>query len=428
MKFVLAVLALPFTALFAFSPEAYPYQRDILIAEHPDKPSIVKIKMDPLLYRHTLGSFRDLRIVDDRHKETSYMLKKDDVHRPAKSIEASPSSYIRKELATINFELPEPFRTDKITLNIQDKNFETSINVYIKAEKGQPFVRVVTAYPIFDFTRELGIRQLSIPLKKTQAIRELMLEYDTQKVTFFYYKYKEYVRPEQYLSIPSVTLYKNPKSDLRYDFTALSLADEQEDTQHQTSSYLFDTRSIPFSLLEVNASEQNYYRLGKLYVGDDKKHWKFIRNFTIAGSTFSTSPEGTAITLPSEIKARYIKIVINDEHNTPIHLQTLTLGTLRTYLYFIALPGKKYRLFFGNPKAKKPGYDLGHIVSEQNVSDALKGTLLQMEQNPSYRQQYALSFQDRIAAHASWLLAGGVLFATLFLLYVALVLLKKSEK
>ena len=122
----------------------------------------------------------------------------------------------------------------------------------------------------------------------------------------------------------------------------------------------------------LNTTDKNYVRRVLVYVNDatTTTSWKLVGQGSISGvSTSLFSGYANRVTYPEQNK-RYIKLAIVNDDNRPLALGTTVLveGPVIS-LIFETRAGENYKLYYGNPKAQTPTYDLTAISSyiEENA-------------------------------------------------------------
>jgi hypothetical protein len=89
------------------------------------------------------------------------------------------------------------------------------------------------------------------------------------------------------------------------------------------------------------------------------------------------------ITLPREVQTRRLRLTVVDRRNPPLELSGATYSAAARVLVFANDPGLKepLRLYFGNPNAQQPGYEVV-VPADQTVAAAQLGPV---RDNPEYR-------------------------------------------
>jgi len=399
-----------FTILLLWTIEAnqQPYKKEIDI-EKVSNPTLVQVALDNEIYNNTEPNYADIRLHSSQGVE-GYFIKPFQLKKSLNQQRLRAKSYDR-ENATLTYVFKEPFDVEKIELNIEDRNFESRVDVYIDN------ALVVKNSKIFDYSNETGNRNFSISIPKTKA-KELKIVYSLDNTTSFYKKYQNLRERSQYLSIKSATFLNFNKRRAIFDKTTVPL--ERELLKDKKSSYIFKTDATPFSKIEIIPIEQNFKRDGVIYSSDDALKWRYLKSFSISSSTISDEVQKV---IPVNQRSRHIKLEINNYDNKPLSINKIELWTTPNYLYFIANPNENYSLYFGQKNLKKPLYGLENLVN--NNTKYIKGKFSKLkklkvdsiERNISFIEKYKELFFIAI-----------IILALAIMSYIAFGLLKEKER
>jgi len=388
-----------------------PYKKEIILKNEIDKPTLVGVALDNEIYAHATSDYRDIRLKSNA-EERGYFIAKQTPHQVVNQKRLTAHDYNREE-ATLTYLFSTPFEVEKIRLDISDRNFESTFDVYADGKL------VAKDRKIFDYSDETGTRNFIIKIPKVR-VKALKVVYHLDKTTSFYKKYRDIKELSKYLTIRSITVYNNNHLKQRYDTTEIELLESHLDSEKKESSYIFKTQNIPFNYFEVEVLEQNFNRLGKLYFSVDGKEWRFVKNINISASTLNHT-EHKQVAMAGKIP--YVKMVLFNEDNKPLHLPKIKLYTITQYLYFIANPKEQYALYFGDKNLRKPNYEIANLVSNtQNAIEAKMGSLEMLE--VAQKSVPKISFFE---AHKEQLFILGIVLALLVMGYIAFGLLKRSE-
>ena len=359
MKYLLLII------VFIFNLEAnqYPYKKEIHM-DSVSKPTLVQVALDTKLYKHTAPNYSDIRLYSTQGTE-GYFIRSFQSKKIVNSQTLTASSYDRDN-ATLTYIFKKSFDIEKIELNIEDRNFESRIDIYINN------IAIVKNIKIFDYSNETGNRNFSISIPKTKA-NLLKIVYSLDKTTSFYKKYQKLREPTKYLSIKSVTFSNFNKSIPIFEKRVISL--DKKEIKDRESSYIFKVDSIPFSKIEINTIEKNFKRDGTIYISDDTISWRYIKHFTVLSSTINDEVQNI---VDIEERSRYIKLEMSDNDNKPLTINQIKLFTSPNYLYFIANPNERYTLYFGKKDLEKPQYEIESLVNRN--TDYIKGKFSKIEE------------------------------------------------
>lgn len=402
-----------FVLLLVLNVEAnqHPFSKNIHM-ETIEKATLVQVALDNEIYSKSKKDFSDLRLVS-KEGEEGYFLKS--VHQKYISNQKrlTPAEYDR-ENATLTFKFKKPFDVEKIHLQIEDRNFESKVDVFVNGKL------VVKSCKIFDYSRETGNRNFNITLPKTEA-REIKIRYALDKTASFYKKYQNLQELSKYLSIKSST-FSNSNRATKDVLLKSKIRLENLTTKEKKSSYIFKTNNIPFKSLKLEVVEQNFKRNGKVYSSNDGIHWSYLKSFSILSSSISQKYQKT---INVENRSKYLKLEVENRDNKPLTIQALTLLTKSKYLYFLAQPNEKYTLYFGQKSLTKLHYELESLVNEKTSFVKAKFDKFKvLKIDVIEKKEEKISFME---ANKELLFIGIVLFALGVMGYIAFGLLKRES-
>jgi len=344
-------LVLLFVLTFELFANTQPYKKSISF-DSIEKPTLVRVKLDKELYRHTKNNYKSVRLKNSQGEE-GYFIESEQAKSVMSSQTLKASSYERSK-ARLNYEFEEPFEVEELQLNIEDR-IESFIDVYVDG------VLISSKNKIFDYSKETGIRDFSIKIKK-QKVKKISLVYHMDTTTAFYKKYKNIRKQREYLSIKSVLFLNHNKEEKVFEkhyVKLLSLG-----TKEKVSSYIFQVNNIPSDKLEFLVLDKNFKRELKVYASDDLEEFLYSKNFSV----YASSIEGTSnLSVNFQNRAKYIKVEVENKDNKPLIIEGINILLKSNYLYFIADPNEVYELYFGDENLEKHNYELVSVISNKEI-------------------------------------------------------------
>lgn len=336
MKKIILMLLLS-VGLFA---NTQPYKKEILL-EDVSKPTLVQVELDNEIYKNTAYDYRDVRLQSKSGAE-GYFIKSLSEEHIVNQQTLTATTYDRKN-AKLTYKFKEAFDIEKIKLNIEDRNFESTVDVYVDGKL------IVQNEKIFDYSNETGTQNFIIKITKVKA-KELTIVYHLDQTTSFYKKYQNLREMSKYLTIKSATFSNNNELERVWNNTAIKTYSTTVDEKKRETSYLFKTEGIPFSKIAVNVQEENFKRSGQLYISSEGKQWQHMKSFSLSSSTLSQE-KNKIIELNS--RTQYVKLVLFNADNKSLNIAKIELFTTPSYFYFIANPHDEYSLYFGDKNLTK---------------------------------------------------------------------------
>ena len=385
-----------------------PYKKEIIL-EKISKPTLVQVALDNEIYKHTASDYRDIR-VQSANGIKGYAIKSLSKKHIVNQKTLTASSYDR-ENAKLTYKFKQAFEIEKLELNIEDRNFESSIDVYVNGKL------LLQNQKIFDYSNETGIRNFTIKIAKVLA-KEVSLVYHLDKTTSFYKKYQHIRKRSQYLSIKSLRFSNTNSSKELWNKTSIALKEHTLDAQKKQSSYIFQSEHIPFSKIAIELKDKNFKRSGRIYASQDAKTWHQIQRFSISKSSLKHT-NNTEIICSS--RSKYLKIIMDNADNQALNIYAIRLFTIPSYLYFIANSNEQYALYFGDMNLTKPSYEIASLIG--NTDASMKATLSTLQKLKV--EGVVLKEVSFFKTHQEQMFILGMLLALAVLGYVAFGLLKR---
>ena len=380
------------------------FKKDILL-QNISEPTLVKVKLDGELYTHTADDYKDIRVRSNQGLE-GYFIKLNHYKRIENQKKIMAESYER-ENAKLIYLFEKPFDVERIELNIEDRNFESFVDIYVN----EKLIR--SKSKIFDYSAETGNRKFYIQISKIRA-KKIEIVYHLDKTTSFYKKYQNFRKISQYLTIKSAVFSNTNRIIKVWDKTKIELI--REETKDKQTTYIFNSRGVPFDKIVPNIHQKNFNRRGRVYGSNDAENWYYLNGFTLSVSTLSKQKNEI---IRSSGRAKFLKIVIENRDNNPLNIKTLTLYTTAEYLYFLADVNNKYALYFGDKNLEKPLYELEHIVGSDTIS-------IEAKLSDKIELKHEVKELSYLEKNREMLFMVGVLLAVLLMAYIAFGLLKRT--
>jgi len=125
-------------------------------------------------------------------------------------------------------------------------------------------------------------------------------------------------------------------------------------------------RLINAVTLDISPSETNYVRRVAVNVADDlaTSSWRYVGGGSISRISTSIFLGSSDVISLSEQRSRYIKLSIINDDNPPLSVASdaIVAGPV-IGLVFKVSPGSSYTLYYGNPNARQPEYDMSQLTA-----------------------------------------------------------------
>jgi hypothetical protein len=389
----------------------HPFKKEIHFQASFEKPTLVRVKLDNALYKDTTKTYQDIRLKADDEDEGYFIQKVD--FKEVKNETILMADFYNREEAKLTYRFDEPFTIEEMDLHIEDRNFESMIDVYVNGKL------ISEKNKIYDYSNETGNRKFTIEIPKVKT-DELTLAYHLDETTSFYKKYRSLQKMSQYLTIKSVTFRNNETGSHEWQKSEIKLQKSIINNEKKHSEYLFRTDNIPFVKVKVGVQEENFQRLGYFSVSEDAQVWQRVRDVSLLSSSL-TNQDNRIIEFQG--RSKYLKLTLFNRDNRPLTIDTIELFSEVEYLYFIAQPEKEYGIYFGDTTLEKPSYEIKSLVD--NSSEYVEAKLLKTERLEVVKREEQISLFESYQKELFILV---VILALIILSYIAFVLLKKSNQ
>jgi len=356
------------------------------------------IELTDELYQHVQPKLYDLRIIGFTEKgdtiEAPYIL---DQH---KKVATKTATSIPFELLNQNensygyfytYEIPIDKALSQIHLKFKDKNFDWKVR--LEGSHNQKFwFDIIDDYRIVSIKNDLtdySFTTLDFPKIKYKYLRLLIKSDEKPNL--------------QSTKINEITKTKITDTNVKtYNIQAKEIIEDPK--TKQTIIELTLPNKVPISNVKINVQDTfDYYRPIQIqYLSDSiqlAQGWKANYHYTHK-STLSSLEENDFTF--DNIFAKKIKIVISNYDNRPLNFSSFIISGHPYYLTTRITDPAEYYLYAGNPKARRPRYDLRNFKrkipenpTELNLSKIIyttpKDTTTET-QNPLIENKYYLYF------------------------------------
>ena len=167
---------------------------------------------------------------------------------------------------------------------------------------------------------------------------------------------------------------------------------------------------IPSGRLSFHTPAANFHRDARIAGSADGNRWEELNAAAVYRySTPNFSDSNREISYP-ESRYRYYRLTVENNDDPPLPLTDITLHGLARRVIFPAEPGVSYALYYGNPAARQPAYELERLAAWRETEDLPAAMLGAQQANPSFTG-HRLPLTERYP----WLITAAVAAAALVL-------------
>jgi hypothetical protein len=318
--------------------------------------------------RHDLG---DLRILKDGEQipyviETMSGSLEESECRPAilnQSAAPDAGVQITLDLARCS---AEP-RHSRLRIATQRTNFRQKVRVESSDDNRYWVLAREDGY-IFDFTqddRKLSVLTVDYPVSTRRYVRATIFGWTSPgDVTGAWSGYRVERPPERTII--------DANSPLR-----------SEDRSTRTSLLTLDLgqSGLPHDRIRLEAGQSGFHRAAQLEASDDGKAWVLAAQ----GTVFEVPDEQSLSLTYTKRYERYLRLRIFNGDNQPVPILRVYVETPKQVVKFLPPSAGDISLYYGNPGASPPIYDLAAILGRQAPIPETKPILGEWGTNPGYK-------------------------------------------
>ncbi|MDP6715600.1 MAG: DUF3999 family protein [SAR202 cluster bacterium] len=132
----------------------------------------------------------------------------------------------------------------------------------------------------------------------------------------------------------------------------------------------------PSHRLNLQIADANFHRSVTIETSNDLERWRGLASGEAIFSYKTPKFVGSDLTVSyPETTARYIRILIFNQDDLPLDIQGVEAWGLQRRLLFTADPELEYKLYYGNPEADRPFYDIDRMFHFMETESVLKASL-----------------------------------------------------
>lgn len=324
-------------------------------------------------------SSRDIRLFDKGNREIPFVILDNRV--PAKKTTPYPLEVVSyNDLAEkTKIVLKRPSPVEPITvfeMESTDRDFNKEVTVL--GSNDTKNWKKLAQEAIYDFSSRVNLKKMRIALgKNTYPYLQLIIDEGKEKASFQNIRLKydgmdfsasTYTKKKLKITRFFVFDDAETREKVVYDEWQ-SVPPITADTEKQRTEISFNT-NLPFSTVEFSIDHPYYYRQIKFYAAstDRKEDFVMIKQDSLYNLPISNQTETKKhidISAPQEY--RFYKMVIENEANPPLKIESMKLKWTQKQLFFIALEDhQEYRLCWGSPTIQEVRYDMAKVIRADN--------------------------------------------------------------
>ena len=352
-----------------FLPSAWQYRKRLPVK--PGQP-VTAVHIDRQVYVNGQPRLQDIRVIHGT-EEVPYMLgrqsgAREDKQLPVEILDTAATS----EQVQFVLALPKVARHNRIAIQTPETNFKRKVRVESSSNGKTGWAVIRKEAYIFDFTYE------------AQHSSILSIEYPTSTQSFLRVTVNGWTDPK---SLTEATVAQSeerpPVREVMQTFDKLTPV-EEEKTKSTVYDLDFGSTGVPKDLIRFEVEgDAMFHRAVEVETTEDpKKGWAPHSR----GVLFRTPEEQSFFLQIGDTMARYMRIRLRHNDDKALSIRFITLESiLRRVIFPVNATGGDYWLYYGNPNAKTPGYDLPMVLARSSVESASTVNAAAEEANPGYQ-------------------------------------------
>ncbi len=364
---VVVLAASPATA--GFDAKTWRFRKPIAVP--PSAARYAEVPLDADVYARAARALGDLRVVTTEGEEIPYVVRRwpasetmGTVSSPVLNLSIQPRRLTRFELRTLR----PGQRHNQLAMTIADPEFlPRSVTVEGSDDRRTWFV--LARGEIYRFAAGAAVDTIGYPQSVYRFVRASVHDDG---------------RPA--LRIGDAALRFRQVVPAREDRWFAGVVESIVDPQARTTTVVIDTgfARLPLSRLVVTITEPAaFVRQAEVEVSDDGTMWRTETRTTLVRTT--QTPSGRPAVVPfDEVRARYVRLTIQNGDNPPLRVARASVYGIRRTVLFPLGPARSYLLYFDGP-ADPPQYDLPAVLSREAVPlRTIEASLGALQPNPAY--------------------------------------------
>lgn len=356
-------LALPVTAALDLAP--WRYRRIISQASGAGTASV---KLDRWVYLHARHSLADIRVVRNG-EQVPYVLETS--ASAVEDREWKASSFDQAVVPGVGVELTLDLgghpRHNRVRIATPKENFRQQVRIETSDDARQWAIARREGY-IFDFThdgRKITDLAVDYPVSTRRYVRVTVLGWDdTRAVAGAWINYRSERRAERDVL---ATLEPRVAEDVKAGATLLTLD--------------AGAGGLPYDRVRIETAAPRFHRAAEVESSGDGKNWNYL-----GSGVFSRigPDESLFIDVPLRYE-RYLRLRVFHHDDRPIPVAKVYLEALERRVRFESNAAREAWLYYGNPEAKAPVYDLPVVLARQVPAAGTTAALGPEQPSPIYR-------------------------------------------
>ncbi len=309
-------------------------------------PAFVELRPDADVVRESAPTLADLRIRDDDGADVPYALRRRERTAVAPTRDTPMQQLVTTREGDVRFVLDagdgSRHRRVRLSIREQARNFRVPVRIETAGD-GKTWRIVREAGFVYRVEGETKTAETAVTYPSSTA-RWLRVTVGHEK--------------GRALPLAGAAIVLDDGGSREEERVPATLVLRDAESMRRTTRLVLDLRvRRPTDRLELDIAERTFHRVVLLEAGDDRKTWRWVGSAPISAVDVAGIRERlTSVRFP-ETTARYLRLTIQNLDEPPLTVNGARVFAVKRALVFEAMPGRKYVLDYGNPRAAAPRED-----------------------------------------------------------------------
>ena len=361
----------------ALAEEDWRFYKQAVLPDSFKGPGLVEVELDPEVYAHASPDLRDLRVVEQQAGEEPYKLLVESGDQRRASVAAMMRDLGHAEGRHTSFVLDlqaEGVLHNELEVQTSSRNFQRRVTIE-GSHDGESWQTLQSNGVIFDLTvAERGF-----------TAGETRVTYSDSTARFL----RVWIADDgsEPLDIHGGVVFFARRLEPRTTTFPLVIAGREDDPERKETVLVLDGArpGFPVNSIELDTPQRNFYRRVSLEGSDDLANWQIVQRDETLYDFDTPKFVGSDLSIGfGESRYRYYRVTIANEDNPTLPVEGARASGFVRKLVFSADPTRSYRLYYGNPGASAPSYDLERVFPYLVTEGLPVASLGPHAQNPAF--------------------------------------------
>lgn len=350
-----------------FSLAHWQYYKPLNLPNPLAERTLVEAPLDREVYARSNAGQTDLRLIEGQDREVPYQLlvQRSRTSREARGVSLRDQGYVPGQFTSFVADLGAgPELHNEVRIEGRGANFRLDATVETSPD-GEEWAVVKEDAEIYDFTSGDG---------RFNA-RHTEIQYPRSAARYLRVKVQD--AEASSLEITGASVFLSETSPAVESAYAPASSVRSESLDDQVTLYELDlgTEGIPLSRVSFVAEADNFYRSVSIEGSENGGDWIWLAGTEVYSfDTARFQGSQLEVEFPESLFSRY-RLVVEDEDNAPLDFSSFAFYGIDRKLLFQPKPGSTYSLYYGNPLASAPSYELERIVPYLETEGLPKASL-----------------------------------------------------